>query len=134
MIGMAIIGVYGMNGSLFSLVPFGFQQGADPKTKREVEKMLDDQFKKVKSLLAEYKEAADELVDRLIEKGDLIGEEVIEIIGRFEERKYGQRSPETVSQRTEERMLGGIIAEKPAPGQVAAPRSDMFRWGNIGRF
>jgi len=89
----------------------------------------------VKNLLAEYRGAADDLVDRLIEKGDLIGEEVIDIIGRFEERQYGERSHETRAPRTEERMLGGLIAQKPAaPGQAAAPRSDMFHWGQSGRF
>ncbi len=134
LLGMAIVGVEGMNGSLFSIAPFGAMGGPDPKTKRDVEKMLDDQFKKVKALLAEYKEAADDLVDRLIDQGDLTGDEVIEVIGRFEERKYGQRSPETSGERNEERMLAGLIPPKAPAGQAAAPHTDMFGWGHVQRY
>src|SRR5262249_52228331 len=79
----AIIGLYGMHGSLYSVGAFGEPVVPDPKQKRDIEKILDDSLKKVKYLLAEYKESADEIVDRLLEKGDLRGEEVIDIIARF---------------------------------------------------
>ncbi|HZT06667.1 MAG TPA: AAA family ATPase [Chloroflexota bacterium] len=123
MLGMGIIGIHGMNGSLYSVATF--REPPDAKMKREIEKLLEDQFTKVKLLLAEYRPAADEIVERLMADGDLIGDEVIDIIGRFEEQKYGQRSPETTLQRTEERFLGSIAA--PVNGisspAVASPSS-----------
>jgi hypothetical protein len=54
-----------MNGSLYSVGALGDTR--DPRAKREIEKLLDDQFKRVKHLLVEYREAADELVDRLVD-------------------------------------------------------------------
>ncbi len=135
LLGMAIVGIEGMNGSLFSIAPFGTMGGPDAKIKRDVEKLLDDQFKKVKALLSEYHEAANELVDLLIEKGNLTGDEVIDVIGRFEERKFGQRSRETSTERTEERMLGGLVAQAPqGAGQPAAPRTDLMNWEQFLRF
>jgi len=100
-----IIGHYGMHGSLYAVGAFGEPRVPDAKGKREIEKILDDSFKKVKYLLAEYKEAADEIVDQLLEKGDMRGEEVIDIIAQFEERKFGRPSPETIGERTEERRF-----------------------------
>jgi cell division protease FtsH len=133
LLGMGIVGLHGMNGSLFSFAPFGLM-GGDAKSKRDVEKLLEDQFKKVKALLAEYREPADELVELLLEKGNLTGREVIEVIGRFEERKYGERSPETEAERDEERMLSGLVAKAPqGAGQAVAgaPRVDAYDWGAL---
>lgn len=114
---LAIIGIHGMNGSLYSIAPF--REMPDAKMKRDIDKILEEQFKKVKQLLAEYREAADDLVDRLLEQGDLTGDEVIDVIGRFEERKYGQRSPETLAERTEERLLGSVVAPMAGAGSQA---------------
>ena len=122
----AIIGHYGMNGSLYAMGAFGEPRVPDAKQKREIEKMLDDSFKKVKYLLAEYKEAADEIVDNLLEKGDMRGEEVIEIIAQFEERKFGRASPETIGERNEERRLpdnlvAQLSAARGAPASNSGP-------------
>jgi cell division protease FtsH len=131
----AIIGVYGMHGTLYTY-PGIPANGPDPKEKREIEKLLDEQFTRVKSLLAEYREAADELVDRLLESGNLTGDEVIEIIRHFEERRYGQASPETLNVRTEERMLNVQTASPRAGAAAAAHGSSStdgpFGW-NFGR-
>jgi cell division protease FtsH len=82
----AIIGNFGMNGSLYAVGAFG--DGPDPKMKREVERMLEDEFRKVKHLLVQYTEATHEIVRRLLEKETLLGDEVAEIIQSFE-REHG---------------------------------------------
>src|SRR5581483_4105107 len=120
MLSLGIIGIHGMNGSLYSIA--AFHEPPDAKIKREIEKLLDDQFTKVKLLLSEYREAADDIVAALIDTGDLTGDEVVDIIGRFEERRYGQRSPETTLERTEERLLASIAAPLgAAAGATASP-------------
>ena len=81
----SIIGHYGMNGSLYSMGAFG--EGPDPRMKRDIERILEDEFKKVKHLLIEYREVAEEIVNRLIAKGDLLGDEIMEIIGDFDRRR-----------------------------------------------
>ncbi len=120
----AIVGHYGMNGSLYHVGAFGAMQGPDAKMRRDIERILDDQFKKVKHLLAEYHEAADEIVDELLKRGDLNGDEIVGIIARFEERTFGKPSPETLAERTEERMLGELTAR----GESAAPSPKPSAW------
>ncbi len=74
----AVVGHYGMHGSLYSSGALG--EGPDPRMRREIDRILEDEFKKVKHLLIEYRESADEIVKRLLERDDLLGDEVIEII------------------------------------------------------
>jgi hypothetical protein len=87
----AIVGQFGMNGSLYFTGALG--DAPDPKVKREVERILDDQFKKVKALLVEYREPADEIVRLLLEKGDVLGDEIIDIIKEFDQRRNGHEPP-----------------------------------------
>jgi cell division protease FtsH len=112
----AIVGHYGMNGSLYHVGAFGAMQGPDAKMRRDIERILDDQFKKIKQLLAEYREAADEIVDQLLMRGDLTGDEIVAIVARFEERKFGKPSAETLAEHTEERLLGELTVR----GEAAA--------------
>lgn len=88
----AIVGYHGLTGSLYSTGAFG--EPLDPKMKREVERILEDEYKKVKHLLVEYRIAADEIVQRLLDRDDLLGDEVIEIIANFEaQRSNGSSLP-----------------------------------------
>jgi len=138
----AIIGHFGMNGSLYAVGAFG--EGPDPRMKREIEKILEDQLKKVKSLLAEYREPAEEIIRVLLEKDDIMGDDAIEIIRQFEERRYGRALSEPAESRTEEDTLAGVASSLPggsdnrngapvspwaprsaAPGGTAAPSWDM---------
>jgi len=110
----AIVGYFGMNGSLYAVGAFG--EGPDPRMKREIEKILEEQFKKVKSLLAEYREAADEIVEILLQRDDIMGDEAIEIVRRFEERKFGKATSGPATARTEEDTLAAVAAAPPAVG------------------
>jgi len=114
----AIVGAFGMNGSLYAVGAFG--EAPDPRMKREVEKILDEQFKKVKSLLAEYREAADEIVEVLLRRDDIMGDEAIDIVRRFEERKFGVATSSPAAHRSKEDTLAGVAAVAP----IAAPSID----------
>jgi len=108
-----------------------FGEGPDPRMKREIEKILEDQLKKVKSLLAEYREPAEEIIKVLLEKDDIMGDDAIEIIRQFEERRYGRALSEPADNRTEEdtlaevasSLLGASGNRNGAPVSPWAPRS-----------
>jgi cell division protease FtsH len=110
----AIVGAFGMNGSLYAVGAFG--EGPDPRMKRDIEKILEEQFKKVKTVLAEYREAADEIVEVLLRRDDIMGDEAIEIVRRFEERKFGIATSSPGSARLEEQTLAGVAAAVPSVG------------------
>jgi len=71
----AAIGWFGMNGSLYSVRAFG-ESAPDPVMKREIDKMLKDQYKKVKALLEANKDAVAAIAEALLLKNELDEEEV----------------------------------------------------------
>ena len=87
----ACIGWFGMNGSLYSTRAFG--EGApDPGMKKEIDKVLKEQYKKVKLLLEENKEAVTAIADGLLEKDELDDEEITERVEAAERAKAARRS------------------------------------------
>jgi len=127
----AIIGHYGMNGSLYYVGAFG-PEAPDARMKRDIERVLEDQLKVVKTLLAEYREAADELVDGLLETGNLTGDEVLDIVRRFEERKFGHASPEALAERNEERTLQNLVVARPTAGSAGQATTTAYGYGMFG--
>ena len=79
-----MIRVLGMNGSLASH-PYG---GGEPQYK-EVDRLLDQQFKKVKILIEENRAATIAIAEALIEKHALMGDEVYELVAKAEGRTNG---------------------------------------------
>jgi ATP-dependent Zn protease len=69
----------GMNGHLSSAAIFG----VDPSIKPEVEAFLETQYKKVKALLQANQEMCHALAEALLEREELFGDEVMEIINSF---------------------------------------------------
>ncbi len=91
----AYIGAYGMDGTLISYLAFanGFT-GANPQslpdlTKR-VEALLQSQLKAVKQLFIEHREALIAVAEALIERDELIAEEIKELIDAADARKAVQ--------------------------------------------
>jgi len=82
----AYIAMYGMNGSLYSNLAFNEAQ-PDPKLKREIERLLDQQFAKVKSFLDDHRDEVIAIAEELLVKEDLTGDDVIEILNGLEQRK-----------------------------------------------
>lgn len=93
-LGGAVIGLYGMNGTFYSNAAFG-QWTPDGVQKREIERLLDQQFAKVKSFLDENRDILIAVAELLLEKEDLSGEEVYALIEEVESRrKNGHRAEE----------------------------------------
>lgn len=76
---VSYLGYYGMGGSLYS---FG-AVGQYAPSRQEVEQFLDKQFKKVKGLLEANKDMVHALAAALVEKEELLGDEVMEILNRY---------------------------------------------------
>jgi len=79
-----MIKVLGMNGSLAS-----HPYGGGPGQEREVERLLDQQFKRVKMLIEENREATIAIAEALIEKHALMGDEVYDLVAKAEGRTNG---------------------------------------------
>jgi cell division protease FtsH len=88
-----MVKLFGMNGSLMSVGglmgaggPFG---GGGGGPSREVDRMLDQNFKKVKLLLEDHRSAVVAVAEALIEKHALMGDEVYELVAKSETRTNG---------------------------------------------
>jgi ATP-dependent Zn protease len=75
----AVIRHFGMNGSLYQPTALG-EMVPDAKAKKEIERLLEQQFKKVKSLLHEHSDEVHAIAEQLLEREELTGDEVIEIM------------------------------------------------------
>lgn len=82
----AYIAMYGMHGSLYSNLAFNEMQ-PDARTKREIERILDQQFAKVKAFLDQHHDEVVAIAEELLEKEDLTGDDVMAILGDVEQRK-----------------------------------------------
>ena len=89
-----MIKLLGMNGTLASYGgflgaggPFGVIGGGGPS--REVDRLLDQNFKRVKMLLEENRGAMVAVAEALIEKHALMGDEVYELVANAESRTNG---------------------------------------------
>lgn len=81
----AIVGAWGMEGSLYSQLAFqGVGQAApDPQMKRMIERLLDQSMDSVKRLLEEHQEFVHGIAEALINRDELSGDEVEEIAHRI---------------------------------------------------
>lgn len=91
-----MIKIYGMNGSLVSAGgALGGGLGGpmaiagSPGSTREVERLLDQQFKRVKMLLEEHRPAVIAVAEELIQQHALTGDEVYALVAKAEGRTNG---------------------------------------------
>ena len=89
--------MWGADGSLFSYGPWGMGQ-LDPETKTRIEQVLEQEFKKAKTLLAKYAGAMHEIAEGLVEHGELDGEDVIDILAKHDELIAADRGPRILPQ------------------------------------
>src|SRR5919198_1493706 len=82
----AVIRHFGMNGSLYQPTALG-EFLPDAKAKREIERLLEQQFKKVKALLDENKEEVHAIAEALLERQELTGDEVQEILQEVQRKR-----------------------------------------------
>jgi ATP-dependent Zn protease len=87
-----MVKLFGMNGSLAS---WGGRLGGGPGDggmggpTREVDRLLDQNFKRVKLLLEEHRSAVIAVAEALIEKHAIMGDEVYELVAKAESRTNG---------------------------------------------
>lgn len=82
----AYIGYLGMNGSLYSTAAFG-EGMPDPGMRKEIDKLLREQFLKVKYLLSENRETVVAIAETLLQRLEINGEDLIRLADEVERRK-----------------------------------------------
>jgi cell division protease FtsH len=84
------VGAYGMNGTLTSYLPFvgaGASVTALPKLAERIETVLQSQFKAVKHLFQEHREALMAVAEALIERDELVAEEIKQLIDEADAKR-----------------------------------------------
>jgi len=118
----AYIGYLGMNGSLTSIAAFG---GApDPGMRKEIDKLLRDQFLKVKMLLDENRDLVIAVAEELLDRLELRTDELYRIMEEVERRKSeGEQELGTLDDPTSGILgllsIGGAAAYKEQPERNA---------------
>jgi ATP-dependent Zn protease len=79
------LGMCGMGGSLYAPLAFG-QFQPDGELKHQIEILLDEQYKNVKTLLDANRETVTAIAEALLIREELDGDEVLEIVREVEER------------------------------------------------
>jgi cell division protease FtsH len=86
----AYIGAYGMDGTLISFGPLGDPK-ALPGLAERVEKLLQEQFKAVRKLLQDHSEALIAVAEALIERDELVSDEIIPLIQEGDARQVAKQ-------------------------------------------
>src|SRR5581483_824826 len=79
------LGMCGMGGSLYAPMAFG-QWQPDGELKHQIEVLLDEQYKKVKTLLEANRDTVTAIAEALLVREELDGDDVLEIVREVEER------------------------------------------------
>jgi len=84
------VGIYGMDGTLTSYIPFLATGGGVtgvPKLTERVEAILQSQFNAVKRLFQEHREAVMAVAESLIERDELVAEEIKQLIDEADAKR-----------------------------------------------
>ena len=118
----AYIGVYGMGDSFYSyLAGAGFMSGLPDKI--QVERLLNEQYRRVKTLLSVHSESVHAIAQALIANGELIGEDIQRII----EEKERERQSQDPSTEEDTRRLAYHEAGHAIAGALLDRRSEVSR-------
>jgi ATP-dependent Zn protease len=90
------IGAYGMDGTIASVLAFrgadgGFNPNVIPKFGERIEELLQKQMEAVKQLFREHGEAVIAVAEALIEKDDLIADEIKQLIDEADARQAARK-------------------------------------------
>ena len=92
-----MLSYWGMDGSFYSTGPFGASVSAtDPRMKRKIDQLLDQEYRKVKAMLSEYSGAVHELAQALIEHDEVDGEDVEAMVRRWDELIAEGKAPKAL--------------------------------------
>jgi cell division protease FtsH len=90
MLAALYIGAFGMDGTLSSYLPLGDPK-ALPGLSERVEKLLQEQFKAVKKLLQKHSEALIAVAEALIERDELVSDEIVALIQEADARQVAKQ-------------------------------------------
>jgi ATP-dependent Zn protease len=119
-----MVGAYGMDNSFYSYLAFGMEGMAAPDIKARVETILSDEFRKVKQLIENNKEAVTAIAEALILRNELTDIDVNEILARVE-AEY----PFVSANKAEQPLFGFTARALP---EVSAPSRRNGRVVNDG--
>ncbi len=92
-----MLNYWGMDGSFYSTLPFGPAVSAtDPRTKHKIDQVLEQEYRKVKALLSEYSGAMHELARTLIEHDEADGQDVEDMVKRWDEQIAEGKAPKAL--------------------------------------
>jgi ATP-dependent Zn protease len=118
----AYIGIYGMGDSFYSyLAGAGMMSGLPDKA--QVERLLSEQYRRVKTLLSVHAESVHAIAQALIANGELIGEDIQRII----EEKERERQSQDPSTQEDTRRLAYHEAGHAIAGALLDRRSEVSR-------
>jgi ATP-dependent Zn protease len=112
-----MIGALGMDGSFYSSLVFGMEGVGSPDMKPRVEKLLSEEYRKVKQLLENNKEAVISIAEALILRNELTDIDVNEILARVE-----AQHPFVDPHKVEERPFG-LLATRTQPETAIVRRN-----------
>jgi len=87
-----MISYWGMDGSFYSTGPFGAGVSAtDPRTRRRIDQILDQEYRKAKALLVEYSGAMHDLAQMLLEHDEVDGQDVEALVKKYDDMLAEER-------------------------------------------
>ncbi len=117
----ACIGWFGMNGTLYSSRAFG-EVVPDPSMKKSIDKMLKEEYRKVKTLVEENREAVVAIAEGLLEKDELEEEEIKERIALAEANgRQGNGSNLVRIRRSRKSVMESAASEEEVAAVDLAP-------------
>jgi cell division protease FtsH len=112
-----MIGALGMDGSFYSSLVFGMEGVGSPDMKLRVEKLLSEEYRKVKQLLDNNKEGVIAIAEALILRNELTDIDVNEILARVE-----AQHPFVDPHKVENRPFG-LVATRALPATSIVRRN-----------
>ena len=92
-----MLSYWGMDGSFYSTLPFGASVSAtDPRMKRKIDQLLEQEYRKVKTLLSEYSGAVHELAQALTDHDEVDGQDVEDMVKRWDELIAEGKAPKAL--------------------------------------
>jgi ATP-dependent Zn protease len=111
-----MIGAYGMEESFYSYLTFGAQAMASGELKPRVERLLEQEYRKVKHLLESNKDAVIAIAEALILRNELTDIDVDEILARVE-ANHPFANPNQVKDRPQLGFSAPRALNEPANGR-----------------
>jgi cell division protease FtsH len=110
-----MLSYWGMDGSFYSTGPFGASVSAtDPRMKRKIDQLLDQEYRKVKALLSEYSGAVHEVAQALRDHDEVDGQDVEDMVKRWDEMIAEGKAPKALPEKA------GVVVKPDADPQPYA--------------